>query len=74
MAIAPPEAEWEAITAHTKTQQYLREIITSILAVPIGRPGRDRAFAQGGLLLIGPIQGDRRRILMEPGSREGIDL
>ena len=27
-----------------------------------------------GLLLIGPIEGDRRRILVQPGRREGIDL
>jgi hypothetical protein len=74
MAIAHSEAAWEALTAHPQTQQPLLEIITPILAVPRGRPGRDRALAQGGLLLIGPLQGDRRRLLLEPGSREGIDL
>jgi hypothetical protein len=74
MPIAHPAAEWEAITAHTKTPKHLLESITAICAVPRGRPGRDRAFAQMGLLLIGPRQGERRRILMEPGSREGIDL
>jgi hypothetical protein len=42
--------------------------------LPRGRPRRDRSFAQVGLLLIGPIQGDRRRILMKPRGREGIDL
>ena len=45
-----------------------------IFAVPIGRPRRDRSFPQVGLLLIGPIQGNCRRILMKPRGREGIDL
>jgi hypothetical protein len=45
-----------------------------IFAVPIGRPRRDQPFDRAGLLLIGPIESDRRRILMEPGGREGIDL
>jgi len=74
MAIAHPEAEWEALTAHAETQQHLLEIITPIFAVPVSRPGRDRSFAPVSLLLIGPIQGDRRRILMKPRGREGIDL
>jgi hypothetical protein len=42
--------------------------------VPIRRPRRDRPCAWAGLLFIGSIQGDRRRILMEPWGREGIDL
>jgi hypothetical protein len=45
-----------------------------IFAVPIGRPRWDRAFARPDRLVLGPIEGDRRRILMEPGGREGIDL
>ena len=51
-----------------------------IFAMPIGRPWGDRALwtcERGcGLLsfLIGPIQRDRGRILMEPGGRDGIDL
>jgi hypothetical protein len=74
IAIAHPEAEREAFTAHAETQQHLLEIIAPIFAMPIGRPRRDRSFAQAGFLLVGPIQADRRRILMEPGGREGIDL
>ena len=47
----------------------------AILAVPIGRPRRDRLSCdRAGLLLISPIQGDRGRILMEPGCRDGIHL
>jgi hypothetical protein len=46
----------------------------SICAVPIGRPRWDRPCDRAGFLLIGSVQGDRRRILMEPGSREGRDL
>src|SRR5262245_61244514 len=46
----------------------------SIFAVPLSRPRRDRPCAGAGFLLIGSIQGDRRRILMEPGGREGIAL
>jgi hypothetical protein len=52
----------------------LLEIITPIFAVPIGRTRRDRACALVRLLLIGSLQGDRRRILMEPGCRDGLDL
>ena len=71
IAIAHAHAEREAITAHAETQEHLLEIIMPIFAVPIGRTRRDRPFAWAGLLLIGPIQGDRRRILMEPGGRDG---
>jgi len=45
-----------------------------ICAVPIGRPRWDKSFDWAGLLLIGSVEGDRRRILMEPGGREGLDL
>jgi len=46
----------------------------AILAVPISRPRRDKSFDGAGFLIISPIQGDRCRILMEPGCREGIPL
>src|SRR5215510_3022478 len=45
----------------------------SICAGPISRPRRDRPCAWAGVLFLGSIQGDRRRILMEPWGREGID-
>ena len=74
MTIAKAHAQREAITAHAETQEYLLEIIMPIVAVPIGRPRRDRPFDRAGLLLIGAVQSDRRRILMKPRGREGLDL
>ena len=59
---------------HPETQAHLLEIITPIFVVPIGKTGRDRPFDGAGLLLRGPIQGASRRILMEPGGRDGLDV
>jgi hypothetical protein len=73
VAVANAQAARETITTHTETQEHLLEIITPIFAVPRGRPRRARPFAWAGLLLIGPLQGERRRILREPGGRDGID-
>ena len=72
--IAQAHAQREPVTAHAETQEHLLEIITPIFAVPIRRTRRDGPCAPVGLLLIGPIEGDRRRILVQPGRREGIDL
>ena len=79
MAIAHAHAEREPITIDPETQQHLFEIITPILAVPIGRPrwygSLWRWLALGPLaclFLISPIQAKRGRILMEPGCRDGI--
>ena len=74
MAIAHAEAEWEALTAHAETQEHWLEIIMPIFAVPIRRTRWDWPLTPVGLLLIGPIEGDRRRILVQPGRREGIAL
>src|SRR5262249_55961489 len=74
IAVAQAHAQWEAITAHAETQEHLLEIIMPIFAVPIGRPRRDEPLGWAGLLPISPITADSRRILMEPGGREGIDL
>ncbi len=74
IAIAHAQADRQALTAYTETQEDLLEIITPIFAMPIGRPGRDKPRNRAALLLIGSIQADRRRILMEPGGRDGIDL
>jgi hypothetical protein len=52
----------------------LLKIIMPIFAVPIGRTRRDQPFDRVDLLLIGSIERDRRRILREPGGRDGIDL
>jgi len=72
--IAQAQAPWEALTAHAETQEPLLEISRPICAVPLGWPRRDRPCAWAGLLFRGSVQGDRRRILLEPGGREGIDL
>ena len=74
MASAPTEAEREALTAHATPPPHLLAISTPLWAVPIGRPRRARAFPQVGLLLRGPLQGNRRRILRKPRGREGIAL
>src|SRR5262249_28020924 len=74
IAIAHAHTEWETLTAHAEAQEHLLEIITPIFAVPIGRPGWDQPCDRARRLRIGPIQGDRGRILMEPGGREGIDV
>jgi hypothetical protein len=74
ITIAEAHAEWQPLTAYAKTQEHVLEIIMPILAVAIRRPRRDWPVAPVGLLLIRSIEGDRRRLLVQPGSREGIDL
>ena len=74
MPSAQAHAQWEALTAHAETQEPLLELIMPIFAGPIGRPRRDRRCDWAGLLFIGSVQGERRRILMEPGGREDRDL
>src|SRR4029450_10480515 len=74
VAIANTHTEWEPITPHTEAQKPLLEIIMAIRAVPIGRPRRDKPFDRADFLLISPIQGERCRIVMAPGCREGIHL
>src|SRR5262249_42875976 len=81
IAIAPAEAEREPLTTHTETAQPLLEIITPILAVPIRRTRRYELLGRGLALgrwarvfLISSIQSERRRILREPGGRDGIPL
>jgi hypothetical protein len=73
MAIADAHTEREPITTDPETQQPLFAIITSILAVPIGRTRRDQPLDRVTLLFIGPMERDGRRILIEPGGRDGID-
>src|SRR5262245_33690355 len=64
MAIAHAQAKWETLTAHAETQEHLLEIIMSIFAVPIRRTRWDGPLTPVGLFLIGPIESDRRRILV----------
>jgi hypothetical protein len=72
IAIAHTQAEGQAITAHPQPQEHLLESIMPIFAVPIRRARGDWPVALVGLLLIGAIEGDRRRSLLEPGGREGL--
>lgn len=72
-AITPAEAEGQAVPAHAETQEHLVEIITALLAVSIRRTRRDWPCPPGGLLLLHLLQGERRRILGQPGSRESLD-
>jgi hypothetical protein len=74
MAIAHPHTEWEPSTPHPAAQKPLLELIMAILAGPIRRPRRDQSCDGAGCLLISPLQGDRCRILMEPGCRAGLHL
>ena len=60
-----------SISAHAKTEEDLFEVITPVFAMPVGRPRRPRRLR---FVLIGPIQGDRRRVLMQPGRGNRIDL
>jgi hypothetical protein len=81
MAVAHAQAEREAITVHAETQEHLLAIIMPIFAMPIGRTWGDRALRTVGVrgtgvlpFLIGPIERDRGRVLMEPGGWNGIHL
>src|SRR5262252_4941478 len=74
VTITQAHTEREALTAYAETQEHLLEIIMSIFAVPIRRTRWDWPLTPVGLLFIGPIEGDRRRILVQPGGREGIDI
>jgi hypothetical protein len=49
----------------------LFEVITTVFAMPVGRPRCPRRLR---FVLIDPIEGYRRGILLQPGCRDGIDL
>jgi hypothetical protein len=73
-AIAIPDAQAQrdaSIAAHPKTEQHLLEIVTAIFAMAIGRAG---CLGRLRFVLIGPIEGNGRGVLMEPGGGEAIDL
>jgi hypothetical protein len=81
LALAHAQAEREPLTTHAETQPPLRESLTPILAVPIRRTRRyerrGRLLALGPwarLCLISPLPGERGRLLMEPGGRNGLPL
>jgi hypothetical protein len=47
------------------------EVVTTVLALSIGRPGGPWGR---GLVFIGPIEGNGRGVLMQSGRWDGIDL
>jgi hypothetical protein len=73
-AITNAHTAREALTTHGETQEDRLALIPPLLAVPRGRPRRNRSCAWGDLRCIGSVEGDRRGTLMEPGGREGIDF
>src|SRR5262249_60697451 len=61
----------EGFSAPTETQEHLLEFMMAIFAMPVRRPGGSRGLR---LVCIRAIEGERRRILVQPGGRDGIDL
>jgi hypothetical protein len=71
VAIAQAHTQGYApIPAHAKTQQDLFEIVPPVFAMPISRPRRPWRLR---CVLIGPIEGNRGGVLVQPGRRYGID-
>jgi hypothetical protein len=73
-AVAIPQANaqgYPSIPAYAETQQDLFEIGTPIFTMPIGRSGRPVSLR---FVLIDAIERNGRRVLMQPGRRERIDL
>jgi hypothetical protein len=81
MAIAEPQAERAStVSTDAETQQHLLELRVAIFVVSMDRAwghrgGRRLCLLRHGLWVscIGPIEGNRRRILMEPQRREGLE-
>src|SRR5439155_24620355 len=73
MALADTQAEREPSPAHPAPQAHLLASSLPILAVPRGRTRRDPPVDRAARLLIGPLERERRRLLREPGGRDGID-
>ena len=72
VAIAYTEAQgYAAIPTHAQTKEHLFEIVTTVFAMPVGRPRSPRRLR---FVLIGPIECNRGGVLMQPRCRDGIDL
>ena len=72
MAITYTEAPGDpSIAAHAQTEEPLCEVVTTVLALPIGRARRPQCLR---FVLVGPIQGNRGGVLMQPGRRDSIDF
>src|SRR4029453_13337984 len=59
------------IATHAETQEYLVEIIATVFAMAIGRPGRPWRLR---FILIRSIERNGRGVLMPPGCGDGVDL
>jgi hypothetical protein len=69
VAITHPEAQGEpSIPTDAETEQHLLEIVPAIFAVPIGWPGRS---GYPWFVLIGPIERNRRGVLMQLFVNDG---
>jgi hypothetical protein len=67
---AAPQGE-AAIPTHAAPAPPWLEVVTPVLALPVGRPRRPRPLRGG---LIDPREGQRGGILRQPGRREGLAL
>src|SRR4029450_346129 len=72
VTVPHPEAHRDtSIAADPETEEHLFELIPPVFAMAIGRPG-----GSWGLRFVGvcSIQGNGRRVLMQPWGGNGIDL
>jgi hypothetical protein len=72
VTVPHPEAHRDpAIAAYPETEEHLFEIITTVFAMSIGRPGGSWSLRFVGIC---SIQGNGRRVLMQPWGGNGLDL
>src|SRR5215475_7674535 len=72
VAVPHPEAHRDtSIAADPETEEHLFEIITTVFAMTIGRPGGSWGLR---FVCVCSIQGNSRRVLMQPWCGNGIDL
>jgi hypothetical protein len=72
VAVAYTEAQgYATIPAHAKAEEHLFAVVTPVFAMPVGRP---RSPRQLWFVLIGPLEGNRGGVLMQPRGRDGRDL
>src|SRR5262245_53418241 len=70
VAVVDTEAQGDAASpAHAQTEEHLFEVISPVFAMPVGRP---RSPQRLRVVLIGPIEGNRGGVLMQPRYRDGI--
>src|SRR5262245_64784174 len=64
VAVADTEAQgYAAIPAHAQTEEHLFEVVTPVFAMPVGRPRRPQRLR---FVRIGPIEGKRGGVMMQP--------